>query len=500
MLPSYLTLPRGLGTMLILASIGCRPAQPDIVDSAVTDSSPEPAGPIQRIAFFPSESNPLARYVEVTLTTPASIQLEFWVAEGPHFQKTFEEVETTHTLPLIGLHPDALNHLIVHAVSEGETIDSSETLDIETLPLDFEPPQFDVKVPMEPDGIITVFGIQTEEVEYVGVDRTGTVVWMKRTTSGANEEPAEEVTELKRNYCNAKAGHFIKALENETYLDLCGREMSGSKDLVFDVINPAGDVVEARRTIVPLHHDVDLNNATNLLGMVKQTEVIAHPDLGEVEIHGDRLVVVNSSGKIVWEWSTFDYLDPLRFPVSDQQILTGDWTHANSIQHITDSAEILVSFRNQNQVMSINPETKEITHIFGEDGSFELLQGDWFYGQHHATLGPDNTLTVFDNHYLSDDSTPSRVVQYQFDPTNQTIWEIASIDFDHAYRSGGEATPLPNGGLMITAGGLREETAPIELLETDENHQIIWKIHPEGDSFLGIYRTGRIDSGARIDG
>ena len=482
MLPPHLTLPRCLGTMLILTSIGCRPAQPDVVDSAVTDSGPEPAGPIQRIAFSLSESNPLARYVEVTLTTPASIQLEFWVTEGPHFQKTFEELETTHTLPLIGLHPDALNHLIVHAVSEGETIDSSETLDIETLPLDFEPPQFDVKVPMEPDGIITALGLSSElgdwfPASYLGIDRNGQLVWVGRagrTTPGARFfEPTQD-------------GLFIDYTKSNT----------ANGTYTFDVISPTSDYVREYPSPFTIHHDGAVLPNGNLITMSKIYQQVDVPDYGEIQLTGDSLAEITQTGEVLWEWSSFEHLDTTRFPVGDSQIKSGDWSHANSIMYLKDSDELVVSFRNQNQVIVIQKSTGEVTRTIGEDGDYTLISGEWFFGQHHATLESNDVLTVFDNHFISSTETTSRVVQYQINEAEKTIEEIWSFDLGHFYRSAGEAAVLSNGGLLIAAGGAaRDEGAPISVIEFNESRDIIWHIEVPAESIPMVFRTSRINAG-----
>ena len=165
-----------------------------------------------------------------------------------------------------------------------------------------------------------------------------------------------------------------------------------------------------------------------------------------------------------------------------------------------ETNELLVSFRNQNQIMTISRDSSEVTRTFGDDGDYTLTSGTWFKGQHQACLSPDGILTVFDNRYPSADSLNSRVVQYQIDEETKTAEQIWEVDLGHRYRSGGEASVLPNGHLRITAGGARRsEGATVQVLEYDENQELIWHVELPSDDIPMVFRSSQISAGQLVD-
>jgi Arylsulfotransferase (ASST) len=67
-------------------------------------------------------------------------------------------------------------------------------------------------------------------------------------------------------------------------------------------------------------------------------------------IWGDYLVEVTKQGKTVWEWRTWDHLDPVEYPIPFVQNQRSKWTHGNSVAELADG-NLLVSFRNISTVV-----------------------------------------------------------------------------------------------------------------------------------------------------
>lgn len=463
---------------------GCQPKENQNQESGNLDSvvdSGVHADLIKQINVLPTKSNPLARYIEVELLEAASVRLEFWSADGPHFEKQFSPVDTHHLLPLIGLAADSTIHLVVHAQSHTHE-ESTEILSFETEPLPFPPLDFLIPVAMEPDGVITIFAIPSEEVEinasYVGVDRAGEVVWIGRN---------EHLT---------RSSIFLEPFTQQSFVDLSPQSLSEVNK--YDTLNITSDVTATVETPMTFHHDLSVLPNGNLVGMVSETRNIVLQDGQNKAIRGDRIVEINPDGEVVWKWSTFNYLDPRSYEVPENG--SNDWTHGNNIQYLPDTDELLVGFRNLDLLVTIDRSTKEITRRIGENGDYTLANGQWFYGQHHSTLQEDGTLTIYDNHYVKNEERKSRIVQYSIDESAKTIEERWTLDLGYFYRSGGEASLLENGGVLINAGGMggSDEDATIQVFEIDANQKEVWRVELSTESLPTVYRTSRLISGTRI--
>ena len=74
-----------------------------------------------------------------------------------------------------------------------------------------------------------------------------------------------------------------------------------------------------------------------------------------------------------------------------------------------------------------------------------------------------------------------------------TMKQIWVHEFDHFYRSAGEATVLPDGGLRISAGGgNREEGAPLQVLEVDADRDLLWHVLVPDEHLPVFFQTSQI--------
>jgi len=211
------------------------------------------------------------------------------------------------------------------------------------------------------------------------------------------------------------------------------------------------------------HHDViDLPNG-NFVVLSYVFRDVYYPAAGETRhVAGDLVVEVTAAGEVVWEWDSFDYLDPTRIrdgyfesvPVEDPW--TGetayDWTHSNSVVFDPADDSILVSMRHQDWVLKIDHATGDLLWRLGEEGDLGLVDGTWFYHQHSPQLQPDGSLLLYDNGIgnpnLPDTLERSRSVRYEIDEQMATatqVWEAVSD-----YQSGiaGDADRLSNGNVL----------------------------------------------------
>ena len=104
------------------------------------------------------------------------------------------------------------------------------------------------------------------------------------------------------------------------------------------------------------------------------------------KIYADYLLEMTTAGQVVWEWRSWEHLDPETHPITLQDH-RAEWTHGNTVAETADG-NILVSFRNISTVVMIERATG---NIIWELGSPPLAQ------QHDPRPLPNGNVLIFDN-------------------------------------------------------------------------------------------------------
>jgi hypothetical protein len=188
---------------------------------------------------------------------------------------------------------------------------------------------------------------------------------------------------------------------------------------------------------------------------------------------------------------------------------------------------VLVSARHLDQIFAIryqddeNGPAGELLWRLGENGDFDLEEGEWFLHQHAPEVLEDGTILVYDNGNerpgtsLDDPNRLpySRAVQYQIDLERMTARQIWENRLDGpgspVYAPFvGDADLLPGGTVLITHGGLLDPPAHTpfspgsitwgRVVEVDyDTGEVAFDLRmkdPERESGWIIYRAERIDS------
>ena len=156
------------------------------------------------------------------------------------------------------------------------------------------------------------------------------------------------------------------------------------------------------------------------------------------------LVEMTISGQIVWEWLSWEHLDPGQDMITADQDDRDVWTVANGVSEMPDG-NLLVSFRDISTVVMINRRTGA---IYWKLGAPPLA------GQHAPHILSNGNLLLFDNgpHRLDHSFPFSRVLE--IDPaTKAIVWkyqEARVSDFFSPRIS--NAQRLPNGNTFINEG------------------------------------------------
>jgi len=164
------------------------------------------------------------------------------------------------------------------------------------------------------------------------------------------------------------------------------------------------------------------------------------------KMNGDYLIEMTTKGEIVWQWRTWEHMDPADYPITAVQDNRDEWTHANGFSEMPDG-NILLSFRNVSSVIMINRATGAV---------YWKLGAPPLSGQHAPYILANGHILLFDNgpHRLDDTFPFSRVLE--IDPaTKSIVWKFQEPipqNFFSARIS--NAQRLPNGNTLINEGVL----------------------------------------------
>jgi arylsulfate sulfotransferase len=240
----------------------------------------------------------------------------------------------------------------------------------------------------------------------------------------------------------------------------------------------------------------------------------------EVDILGDAIVDLDPSWNVAWSWSAYDHLDTNRAAVlgetcygqagCPQLVLAtqaNDWLHANSLDYLADSGNVLMSIRHQDWVIKIDYAngngTGNVLWKLGVGGDFAILSSDpypWFSHQHDAQLDPaTGTFLAFDNGNTRVTSAGgvgnSRGYALQLDEVNLIAKPNLLADLGVYSIAVGSAQLLDNGNYHFHAG----------LVPTPSPHAYTYEVLPDGsqdsiwEELVQVYRSYRMSSMYSLD-
>lgn len=188
------------------------------------------------------------------------------------------------------------------------------------------------------------------------------------------------------------------------------------------------------------------------------------------DIIDDQVFVVNTETEVVtWRWDAQS-----DFPVAGGGPYPDDWAHLNDVELLEDG-RIMVSLRNQDQVVFLDRETGLIENwTLGSEDDYAVL-----HEQHNPDFIPEERGGPA---ILVADSENARVVEYQREGDGwRRTWEW----HDDRLQWPRDADRLPNGNTLIA------DTHGKRVLEVAPNGTVVWSVpvsHP--------YDVERLDTGA----
>ena len=229
------------------------------------------------------------------------------------------------------------------------------------------------------------------------------------------------------------------------------------------------------------HHGILLRNGNVLLNCMGQVpEDIARRVKGGVEedtfpsgqyaprsksetgkMYSDYLAEVTASGQTVWEWRTWEHLDPEEDGITEIQAPRTLWAQGNSVFELPDG-DILTSYRPTSTVIRISRKTGKILWKLGSPT---------IAGQHAPTLLAYGNILIFDNgvHRLDDSMPFSRVIEVN-PATNEIAWKYQDRPAWNFFSPRmGNAQRLPNGNTLVC------ESSFGRFFEVTHDGAIVWE-------------------------
>ena len=217
---------------------------------------------------------------------------------------------------------------------------------------------------------------------------------------------------------------------------------------------------------------------------------------------GDRFIEVDKDGNLLWEWSSFDYINENEYdPIWVEAYISSwnfggspsfDWTHSNAIVYDDIDDIVYVSIRNLSRIIAIDYSSKEILWNLGNSNFMNeiFFEEDFdFSHQHSSQMTLNNNLIFFDNG-RNHNPELSRCVEIEFNQSNipELKWDFILPD-SMLTLSRGECDRLSNNNTLITAGRTGN------IIEVNNQNEIIWHLNVKNNNLpVPMYRSQRIDN------
>jgi hypothetical protein len=251
------------------------------------------------------------------------------------------------------------------------------------------------------------------------------------------------------------------------------------------------------KTQLVAHHEVSLSPESTIY-----TISLEGKDHRGFVVRFPVIVELSADGREIDRWSAYDHLEEIKRTfdqrsfmdtILDSLLVRYSWLevydkiaargeairlldariqydhfHLNTITVLPDTrlgrtdgrfraGNLLICFRNVNQIAILDQSTREIQWVWGEG----LLE--W---PHHPTMLEDGNILVFDNGSFR---KHSRVLELN-PVTREVVWEYSADPPEDFYSYGrGSAQRLPNGNTLICEGDRGR------VFEVTEDGQIVWE-------------------------
>jgi hypothetical protein len=425
------------------------------------------------VATAVDDRGPIFRRLQVTLSEPGEVDVEYGAAGSERLRVTSGARATQHALVLPRLRERQTYTFHVRARAAPGAAESKAEGSFATgnLPEDVR------AIGFGPSGVASAplhfLSMRSTFTGGLIVDAQGHVVWYGRT-------PNAPLGAARR-----ANGHWVLLFGGGAGAGLI--EFSALGEVVHRL--DASALPPGQR----IHHGVTATPQDTLLFLAFDPREVN----GQVR-NGEALWEWNpATGALNKRWSAFDFIDPR--VESGARSVPEDWLHANSVS-IGPRGNVVVSLHYLDQVLSLTSDFGAIEwRLGGVRSTFAVDPVQASSGQHSAFEVTTNRVLMFDNGVArTDGSRFSRAIELALDPSRgsvATAWEYRSDPIWAPVF--GSVRRLPNGHSVVAFGaapGQFGATGPVVLHEVSPSGQRLWSLLLTLPPGGGIFQADPITS------
>lgn len=447
-------------------------------DNIYVQLDPYDASPLSALLLFQTED---AMTVDISVAGKD---------EATTIKNSFDDYETDHSIPVLGLYPDTENEVTVTLTDEsGNSMGKTVTIKTGTLAKSIA--TIDVKEAdtqkMDLGDSELTFVIPSTKRAYA-FDANGDVRWH---STRYNSHIFKELTNGNLLYLTKESN------DADTYNVLLETDYLGKiyHRYDFSSSSAANDTGKSEGEMTVIHHDgIELPSGNFLLTVndgsnyIEDTMIELNRETGEIEKTIDLKDILPEA---FYE----DYDSTSR---EDGKV---DWFHQNSVEYDEADNSIIISGRHQDTIMKIDYDTSEIKWIMGDSSGWPesyqkyFLKGDVKAsgGQHAAIVLPDQDdndettdILYYDNNISvtrGDEETSekySEARQVRINDAEMTIEEVwtfgEALGKDYYTKIIGSARYLSNTGNRLVNFGYRDEGQTSSIMEVTEEGETVLNV------------------------
>ena len=447
-------------------------------DNIYVQLDPYDASPLSALLLFQTED---AMTVDISVAGKD---------EATTIKNSFDDYETDHSIPVLGLYPDTENEVTVTLTDEsGNSMEKTVTIKTGTLAKSIA--TIDVKEAdtqkMDLGDSELTFVIPSTKRAYA-FDANGDVRWH---STRYNSHIFKELTNGNLLYLTKESN------DADTYNVLLETDYLGKiyHRYDFSSSSAANDTGKSEGEMTVIHHDgIELPSGNFLLTVndgsnyIEDTMIELNRETGEIEKTIDLKDILPEA---FYE----DYDSTSR---EDGKV---DWFHQNSVEYDEADNSIIISGRHQDTIMKIDYDTSEIKWIMGDSSGWPesyqkyFLKGDVKAsgGQHAEIILPDQDdndettdILYYDNNISvtrGDEETSekySEARQVRINDAEMTIEEVwtfgEALGKDYYTKIIGSARYLSNTGNRLVNFGYRDEGQTSSIMEVTEEGETVLNV------------------------
>ena len=447
-------------------------------DNIYVQLDPYDASPLSALLLFQTED---AMTVDISVAGKD---------EATTIKNSFDDYETDHSIPVLGLYPDTENEVTVTLTDEsGNSMGKTVTIKTGTLAKSIATinvKEADTQKMDLGDSELT-FVIPSTKRAYA-FDANGDVRWH---STRYNSHIFKELTNGNLLYLTKESN------DADTYNVLLETDYLGKIYYRYDFSSSsaANDTGKSEGEMTVIHHDGNELPSGNFLltvndgsNYIEDTMIELNRETGEIEKTIDLKDILPEA---FYE----DYDSTSR---EDGKV---DWFHQNSVEYDEADNSIIISGRHQDTIMKIDYDTSEIKWIMGDSSGWPESYQKYFLngevkasgGQHAAIVLPDQDdndettdILYYDNNISvtrGDEETSekySEARQVRINDAEMTIEEVwtfgEELGEDYYTKIIGSARYLSNTGNRLVNFGYRDEGQTSSIMEVTEEGETVLNV------------------------